>query len=146
MQSLFCESCRGSHTGFLADPGYEEEQGAEESQLLVHRGAGVGSFDEVRIMGGHEYDNAVVGELAEHPDDAVCAGTVEARGRFVGHHNGGLEKQSAGESDTLTFTTAEFLRVSRGTIVDTQASKQIGCPRQEGLGPAAGHGGQQHVL
>ena len=97
-------------------------------------------------MRGNEYGYPSPSQASEQRDDGIRAGSVEARGRLVSHHNRGLKEQGSREGDALAFSSAELLGIAIYSTVDSELMQEVDCPPNEFLGISTRHCREQNVL
>ncbi len=64
-------------------------------------------------------------ELQQEIEDMLTVRAVEIAGGFVGHENGRLGNEGAGQGDALLFSSGKLNRVVAGAIGETNAMEQF---------------------
>nr|WP_233570547.1 hypothetical protein [Frigoribacterium sp. PhB24] len=86
-------------SGAYARP--DDGRGPVELEYSFARG------DHLHVVGCHDDDGAVVGQLAKYVEDHLRIRVIERRGGFVSEDDPGLVQNEAGQSDPLLLTPAQ---------------------------------------
>jgi hypothetical protein len=92
------------------------------------RNARRGRARKIFVVRRHDEGSIAAHELSQKPRQLPASAWVERRGRLVQEQHRRINRQGAGDRDSLRFTARELAGQRVGSMIDAQLSEQIERP------------------